>query len=67
MCIGETDSATFIRRRDAAIQYMTKLLDVQKLSVDDAIDATSYKFQLNTQIREDYRIYKSLLTAALLD
>ena len=60
MCIGENDSAAFIRRRDAAIQYMKKLLDQRVLSDEQRIDATTDKFNLNASIRDDYRIYKAL-------
>ena len=60
MCVGENDSAAFIRRRDAAIQYMKKLLDQRILSDEQKIDATTDKFNLNASIRDDYRIYKAI-------
>lgn len=60
MCIGENDNAKFIRRRDAAIKYLSKLLQDQELSDEDAVQATTDKFILNASVRDDYRIYKAL-------
>lgn len=60
MCVGENDSATFIRRKLAAINYIVKLSDQGELSADQAIQQTSDKFMLNANIRDDYRIYKEL-------
>lgn len=60
MCIGENDNAKFIRRKLAAINYMKKLLDEGKLSDEQAIQATTDKFMLNANMRDDYRIYKEL-------
>ena len=60
MCIGENDSPRFIRRRKAATEFMQKLLDEGYLSEQQAIGATSDKFSLRTDNRDDYRIYKTL-------
>jgi len=57
MCIGESDSAKFIRRRDAAINFLKKLLDEGKLSDKQAVVATSNKFDLCPSVRNDYRIF----------
>lgn len=57
MCIGENDNAKFIRRRDAAIAYLQKLFQDQELSDREAIQATTNQFNLNANIRDDYRIY----------
>ena len=59
MCVGEKDSAAFIRRRLAAINFLQRLLDEGLLN-EEAIEATTDKFGLNSNIREDYRIYKAL-------
>jgi len=59
MCVGENDSAKFIRRRDAAIKYMADLIGMD-LSDELAIQATTDKFNLNASMRDDYRIYKAL-------
>ncbi|KKK54129.1 hypothetical protein LCGC14_3087830 [marine sediment metagenome] len=59
MCIGENDSAKFIRRRDAAVEFMQGLVGTG-LSEQQAVKATSDKFLLNAIIRNDYRIYKAL-------
>ena len=60
MCIGENDSSKFIRRRHAAIAYLLKLLQDQELSDEEAVQATTDKFILNANIRDDYRIYMAL-------
>ena len=60
MCIGENDSAKFIRRRHAAITYLLKLLQDQELSDEEVLEATTDKFSLSPSIRDDYRIYMSL-------
>lgn len=60
MCIGERDSAAFIRRKDAALAYLWRLLQDQELSDEEAIQATTDKFALNASVRDDYRIYKAL-------
>ncbi len=60
MCIGENDNAKFIRRRDAALAYLSRLLRDQELSEQEAVQATTDKFILNASARDDYRIYKAL-------
>ena len=60
MFISENDSAKFIRRRHAAITYLLKLLQDQELSDEEAVQATTDKFILNANIRDDYRIYMAL-------
>ncbi len=60
MCLRDNDSPKFIRRRDAAVTFMQRLLDVRGVLGPDAIEVTSDKFRLNASIREDYRIYNAL-------
>lgn len=60
MCVNEPDSAAFIRRKDAALTYLSRLLQDQELSDEEAIQATTDKFKLNASVRDDYRIYKAL-------
>ncbi|KKK83182.1 hypothetical protein LCGC14_2795960 [marine sediment metagenome] len=57
MFIRENDNAKFIRRRDAAIKYLKRLLDEGKLSDEEVLEATTDKFSLSPSIRNDYRIY----------
>lgn len=60
MCVGENDSAAFIRRRLAAQNYMQQLLEQGELSAQESVQATTNKFNLNANIRDDYRIYQLL-------
>lgn len=49
----------FIRRKNAAIEFMQGLIGTG-LSDEQALKATTDKFNLNPHIRYDYRIYKAL-------
>ena len=60
MCDKMTADQKFIRRRDAAISFLQRLLDEEELSDQQAIRATADNFSLHANIRDDYRIYKAL-------
>ena len=60
MCFRDNDSPRFIRRRDAAVSFMEKLLDEGELSGPEALKVTSDKFVLRSCWKDDYRIYKAL-------
>lgn len=59
MCNNMTPEQKFMRRKVAAINFIWTLLN-EGLSDEDAVQATTDKFNLNPSIRDDYRIYKEL-------